>query len=68
MKNAEPSHSDKKFCEDYRKHNGTTTTTTTSTGSHKCNENGTREYCSLPEARAQARAGQAGLPHDPADG
>ncbi len=44
MKNAEPSHSDKKFCEDYRKHNGTTTTTT-STGSHKCNENGTREYC-----------------------
>ncbi len=32
MKNAEPSHSDKKFCEDFRRHNGTTTTTTSGHG------------------------------------
>jgi hypothetical protein len=30
MKDAEPSHNDKKFCEDFRRHNGTTTT-----GGHK---------------------------------
>jgi len=32
MKDAEPSHSDKKFCEDFRKHNGTTATTTSGHG------------------------------------
>jgi hypothetical protein len=32
MKDAEPSHSDKKFCEDFRRHNGTTTTTTSGHG------------------------------------
>jgi hypothetical protein len=49
MKNAEPSHSDKKFCDDFRKNNGTTTTTTTTTG------HGRPDYCKYPSYRYDPR-------------
>ncbi len=48
MKDAEPSHSDKKFCEDFRKHNGTTTTTTTS-------GHGRPDYCKYVNVRYDPR-------------
>ena len=47
MKDAEPSHSDKKFCEDYRKHNGTTTTTTSG--------HGRPDYCKYQNVRYDPR-------------
>ena len=49
MKDAEPSHSDKKFCEDYRRINGTGTTTS-STGDHW-----RPDYCKYPTFRYDPR-------------
>jgi hypothetical protein len=48
MKDAEPSHNDKKFCEDFRRHNGTTTTTTTS-------GHGRPDYCKYVNVRYDPR-------------
>jgi hypothetical protein len=47
MKDAEPSHSDKKFCEDFRKNNGTTTTTTSG--------HGRPDYCKYQNVRYDPR-------------